>query len=179
MIGYYVCDVWLEKKYPKPTVILAICVVFFIVELPLISDAGIYIVELLDSNVTSTSVFFSGIAYCYICEHYYTIEALKETIFEITLSIHPEFVWKCIEKICPFIFLCLLILNISGKIFNPKYYSMYDALWPYLFEIILNLGPFVVFGYFYMKYGMAIKEESYAERNRELLEREMDTFSNY
>ena len=149
---YYIADIWLENRFHKPYIVFAICLTLWFIDLLFITDAGIYLVELCDSNAGVTGIFFQMTLICFMCSRMFGIESIKKQIFSNTQEAVPNYVWFSIKYLCPVIMAFLLFLSLGNKVFDLNYWSKYDCWWAYVVEWWMIGGPFLLVGYFYNKF---------------------------
>ncbi|GFS19317.1 transporter [Elysia marginata] len=118
-----ILDQWPQHRDRKTLIILAICVILFLLGLPLVTEGGAYLVNLMDTYAGSWSLMVIGltetlaISYVYGCDRFFQDMALM-------YGTQPYLWWKiCWMVLCPLLIVFILIFAIVD--YSPATYGDY------------------------------------------------------
>jgi SNF family Na+-dependent transporter len=95
-----------------------ICLVGFIFGIPFIMQGGFYLFDLVDESATMISFFIILLAEVYIIINDVGIDLLKQLNDTKTKKPIPEYIYYCLEKICPYVLAILGLIAVFSMVFN-------------------------------------------------------------
>ncbi|XP_013387884.1 sodium- and chloride-dependent glycine transporter 1 isoform X2 [Lingula anatina] len=136
------------EEYPKQChkrktwVILGVCIVMFILGLPLCTKGGMYWLHLMDLNAAGWSVLILGLFECLVIGWVYGYNRFADNI-QMMIGKKPSLYWRALwQFVTPVIIMFILVF--SWVDYSPAYYDQYEyPFWANLLGGAMTCLPLV------------------------------------
>ncbi|XP_013386200.1 sodium-dependent proline transporter-like isoform X3 [Lingula anatina] len=131
------------KPRRKVLLILVLCLIYFFLGLPMCTQGGIYLMQLMDHYAASWSVLIIGICECVALSWVYGVDRFGADI-KAMIGREPSFMWKCLWRlITPIIITFVLVFSLAD--YTAASYVEYSfPLWADIMGWMMALVSIVV-----------------------------------